>query len=324
MFGRVSHYWQPSSPTTNRSSDSPLIFEPPHLFSSPHFHLHSFPTLFSLFQLLPRVFTRFQLLSTVLESHYVPTHVYNLPQPFSGQTAHFWACTLISDPQPHSEPFPHISNLYHVFLTSVDRPQAPRRVYELPRSFLKPCRAYFTHFRVFSGIWPFSTFLILFSTFFTRLLPPTSHFHPLPTFLNPFTCVWRWPLIHIHPFSTISNYFRSYFTIFNRFKPLLNHFQALLRTLTQFQPLPWLVAHFWGLPPISGYFLIIFIISNQYHPFLATFTYLQLLSLVQHPFSHPRTSTHVVKPYYHFPTLLYPPGPFFTHYITFSDNFSLF
>jgi len=36
-------------------------------------------------------------------------------QPFSRCTAHFWAHTFILAPLPHSEPFPHISNFYHVF-----------------------------------------------------------------------------------------------------------------------------------------------------------------------------------------------------------------
>ena len=118
----------------------------------------------------------------------MPTHVYNLPQLFSGQTTHFWACTLISDPNLHFELFSCFFNRYHLFLHVLNscnlststwtHSKASTRVFETNSAFFL---LIFEHFRVFQ---PFFKHFLIFLNPFQLLSNLTTYFYLLSTVLN--------------------------------------------------------------------------------------------------------------------------------------------
>ena len=125
VFRRVFYYCRPPPPPVNHSRGPPLILEPlhPSTASTPIHSLHIHP--FSHFQDLPRVFTLFRLLSTVLESYYIPRHVYELSQPFSRPIIHFQAYTFISELLPpfqailsHPQPLPRFPARFQYLSTT--------------------------------------------------------------------------------------------------------------------------------------------------------------------------------------------------------------
>ena len=111
-----------------------------------------FPNPCSHFQPLSLISTCFRPISTDLGSHDEPTHLYDLPWPFSSPTVHFWSHTLIPDPKPHFQPFLHFPNRYHVFLRVYEFGQPPTSTWtrsKVSTHVFETVRAFSTHFRLF-------------------------------------------------------------------------------------------------------------------------------------------------------------------------------
>ena len=240
-FWVTAHFWAPT-----------FISKPSHL-----------PTLFfhspSKFQLLQHIFMCFQLLSMVLRFEYTPPYVYELPQPFSGQTAHFWAHKPISDLLPHSDPFSHSLNSYHMFQRVLNSCQPPTSTWTHPQAstciFKTTCAFFlpiFEHFRAFLNI--FQLFLS-FSNLFQaplRTVPIPNHFcNLLPIFETYFHLFLAISTI-FKPLNSISKLFSSTTTylypipiVFATYQPFLN----LLPIFTYFHLQPSTLCHVWIRPP---------------------------------------------------------------------------
>ena len=169
-----------------------------------------FPNPCSHFQPLSLISTCFRPISTDLGSHDEPTHLYDLPWPFSSPTVHFWSHTLIPDPKPHFQPFLHFPNRYHMFLCVYEFGQPPTSTWthsKVSTHIFETVRAFSTHFRLFLTIFnhfgsflpvPFATFKLY---YIPTLTPYLSHYLP-PIFKS------------CHPF------FNSFLSIFI----ILDHF----------------------------------------------------------------------------------------------------
>ena len=180
--------------------------QPPHPFSYPSLKI----------QLLRRVLTCFQPLSTALKSYDMLTHVYDLSQLYPRSPAHFRAHTLISDPPPYLNSISFVTTCFHVFPTSVNCLQTPKRVANHPHAFLRQSAPFF--FTYFSSIFiifdHFHLFFIVFTHFFYHILVLlcTSTL-PQPC-SRPSTHFWSLPPIFAH-FRVFSIFFHTFINFYS-------------------------------------------------------------------------------------------------------------